>query len=95
MAPKLQLQSKLIPLPEHITTCTESGTRIVTNSCRLLTSSTCRISPAGHTPLNGISLTCSGRGMGYKSLGCKLFGLKWTHEGDRWKTTTYTDVALP
>ena len=33
--------------------------------------------------------------MGYKSFDCKPFGLKWTHECDRWKTTTYTDVALP
>jgi hypothetical protein len=31
--------------------------------------------PRIHTPLNGISLACSGRGMGYKSFGCNLFGL--------------------
>jgi hypothetical protein len=39
----------------------ESGTRKLLISC---TSSTCRISsfPTGHTPLNGISLACFGRG---------------------------------
>jgi len=34
--------------------------------------------------------------MGYGfEIATKLVGIKWTHEDDRWKATTYTEVAIP